>query len=215
MNFQNRGSQKKSCRSNGKLRRPKMRVGTAWRAGAAAAAVAVLLSATPVSTFSPGIAFPGIARASSPALALPLRPMSGIRMQAGKEGKGGGGGRLLSAAAGAAMAASIVFGPVAPVQQAVAFRDVATSPSLLDNSAIHLARKSWLEENESIDELVHAGLSGKDKEERPIADKKVLSSFLPLHHEEESEPITPRSLVLTPPTSLPPHQPHHAPPPPT
>jgi len=107
---------------------------------------------------------------------------------------------LLSAAAGAAMAASIVFGPVAPVEQTVAFSDVPVAPAVLgEEGAIHLARRSWLEENE---ELKQGGLSGKDEEEGPIAERKVLSSFLSKEKKETREKITTYSVVSNQPPSL-------------
>jgi hypothetical protein len=174
-------------------------VGTQQRAGAAAAVVAVLLSATPVSTFAPGLALPGVA---GPSCRIPMRAQSvcgALRMDAGmQKGKG-----LLSAAAGAAMAVSIVFGPVAPLEQAVAFSDVPDAPAVLgEEGAIHLARRSWLEENESLEELVKGGLSGKDAEEGPIAARKVVTSFLSMEHEEKGERKTIYSTVLTKPSSL-------------
>jgi len=180
------------------------------RAGAAAVVVGMLLSATPVSTFSPGFPLSGIAGASSPSLSLPLRSRSvcgTLRMQEGN------GRKVLYGGVGAAMAAAVLLGPVAPVERAVAFSDVGgASPSdvggapsfsdvggapLGEEGAIHLARTSWIEGNDVLDELVHGGLSGKDEEEGPIAQRKVLSSFMPVGHEEKEkgETPTPRSVV--------------------
>ena len=111
----------------------------------------------------------------------------------------GNGRQVLCGGVGAAMAASILLGPVAPMERAIAFSDVGGAPVLGEEGAIHLARQSWLEANDALDELVHGGLSGKDEEEGPIAERKVLSRFLPVEHEEKGETPTLQSVVQPPP----------------
>jgi hypothetical protein len=173
---------------------------TSLRRGASSATavlVVTILSSAPAAAFSPALSFPGV-----PSHVMPLRARStggsGLRMQAERpRSQGLARNVALSGVCLAPMAAAIAFGPMEPVEPVVAFQAPSAPAAQSEQASLHLARQSWLEGEESIDELIHHGISGKDNEEEAEPEKRVISSFLP--EPEKKEPPTSEEIVITPP----------------